>query len=377
MLNLFLKLARETVKRRLPVDSGARHSEAQSRPPSSSRVLPPFGGEMGIEVRSFLGSVEPWLRSDWRIISRRPELYPPGAAFRDEEYFHREREVMRTYGARRVFHSYVIPAPEPKLDIQFSQLEPGYALSGTAQPLEQLVKEARFELELRNLFKRYLLSEGRPVTRWDELLLSPISVLDMWSSVVTMDVVPPSYLPEPFLHPTHEHEPHIGVQLRRMTWEPVRNSSERRVLAHAERASKTLKLPILIYGEPMGCHLPDGHRHTMDDGLDGLLARELGYLKSCVVMFAPDSGWSDLTAWLRVPTLLEMLLRPQRAELLRPFQPRMALLMDSEETSAQVDRLLACDSSLPDPDLALEPVTQPARLARLKAEFLGAVQSRQ
>ncbi|MBD2184717.1 hypothetical protein H6S82_31430 [Planktothrix sp. FACHB-1355] len=25
------------------------------------KVLPPFGGEMGFEIRSFLGRVEPWL----------------------------------------------------------------------------------------------------------------------------------------------------------------------------------------------------------------------------------------------------------------------------------------------------------------------------
>src|SRR5512139_2914730 len=50
-------------------------------------ILPPYLGEFGFEVRVFLGAVEPWLHNGWSIPARRPELYPPGTAFADPEFF--------------------------------------------------------------------------------------------------------------------------------------------------------------------------------------------------------------------------------------------------------------------------------------------------
>ena len=42
------------------------------------RVLPPYLGELGYEVKYHLARVEPWLRNGWKILARRPEFYPPG-----------------------------------------------------------------------------------------------------------------------------------------------------------------------------------------------------------------------------------------------------------------------------------------------------------
>src|ERR1017187_3604442 len=67
--------------------------EAVSAP--SEWVLPPYPGEMGHEIRGFLGRVEPYLRRGWKILARRPAFSPPGAAICDEAFFPREARLFR------------------------------------------------------------------------------------------------------------------------------------------------------------------------------------------------------------------------------------------------------------------------------------------
>ncbi|MFB2921313.1 MULTISPECIES: hypothetical protein [Aerosakkonema] len=79
-----------------------------------SKVLPPFGGEMGFEIRSFLGRVEPWLRNGWKIIAKRPEFYPKDTAIYDREYLQKESEIIKKYNAVRVSNSYYIRQSDVK-----------------------------------------------------------------------------------------------------------------------------------------------------------------------------------------------------------------------------------------------------------------------
>ena len=64
-------------------------------------VLPAFPGEFGVEIRYFLGRVEPWLNAGWRILARRPELYPAGAVIAADDLWPLEAELFRAYGAPR------------------------------------------------------------------------------------------------------------------------------------------------------------------------------------------------------------------------------------------------------------------------------------
>ncbi len=70
-------------------------------------------------------------------------------------------------------------------------------------------------------------------------------------------------------------------------------------------------------------------------------------LSACRLMFAPDSGWADLMAWLRVPTLLEGSAYSGHFDDLVDFQPRIALLDRAGGIEAQIDALLASEVHIP------------------------------
>jgi len=111
-----------------------------------------------------------------------------------------------------------------------------------------------------------------------------------------------------------------------------------------------LGLPVIAYGHRNGCTIPEGFRASWnaDLGSTGHLARELGYLKSCRLMLGPDSGWTDLMAWLGIPVLLEMLIVPFAFEGLRDtFEPRIALVDRERPIGPQVDAILSTSHSLP------------------------------
>ncbi|MEF3192078.1 MAG: hypothetical protein K6347_05985, partial [Campylobacterales bacterium] len=55
---------------------GEKNSLSIQEKNSEEWLLPPFLGEMGVEIEFFLASVEPYLRSGWKIPARRPQLYP-------------------------------------------------------------------------------------------------------------------------------------------------------------------------------------------------------------------------------------------------------------------------------------------------------------
>ena len=81
----------------------ARAAAAPMHPiASDGHLLPAYPGEMGIEIRYFLGRVEPWLRAGWQVLARRPELYPAGAALDDAALFAAEDALFRRYDADRL-----------------------------------------------------------------------------------------------------------------------------------------------------------------------------------------------------------------------------------------------------------------------------------
>jgi len=125
-----------------------------------------------------------------------------------------------------------------------------------------------------------------------------------------------------------------------------RDSDAAVILPLAERAAAHLGLPIIVYGRPDGNLLPDGYEQSYEAGID-LLDKELRLLSACRLMFAPDSGWADLMAWLQVPTLLEGSVYSGHFDDLIGFQPRIALLDRNAPVEPQIDRLLAAGVILP------------------------------
>jgi hypothetical protein len=320
------------------------------------KLLPSFNGEMGLEILYFLARVEPYLRNGWRILARRPALYPAGTAFFDPIYFgHLDQLIVRhglhpaTVGLRR---------PQQRLDTNFNIQVTRADMEQIALQLRYempdiLVQESQFELLVRDLFYNYCDIDKRGVIDLDTLLLSCQSSRRNDEFIASRPVLRPSYLPQAFQAPTITREPHIGIQLRAMAKTgkhpgsgPTRDSDPAFVLPLAERAAKHLGLPILIYGRPEGNFLPDGYSHTYEPDID-LLQKELQYLSTCRLMFAPDSGWADLMAWLRVPTMVEGSAYPGHFDDLIGFAPRLRLIDRSWPIEAQIDELLAAQSSIP------------------------------
>lgn len=320
------------------------------------KILPPFTGEMGFEIIHFLARVEPYLRNGWRILARRPALYPPGTAFYDPAYFDRLNPLIAKYalhptpvGLRR---------PEQRLDQNFHinvtrgdlqqiALEMRYELP------DILVQESIFELQVRDLFYSYCDVARRGVLDIDLALLSCQPSRSNDVAIAQRPVLRPTYQPAAFLAPDGPQKPHVGVQLRAMAKTgkhpgggASRDSDPAFVLPLAERAAAHLGLPIIVYGRPEGNILPEGYEHSYAPGID-LLDKELQMLSACRLMFAPDSGWADLMAWLRVPTLLEGSAYSGHFDDLIDFRPRIALIDRAGPIEPQIVALLAAETHVP------------------------------
>jgi hypothetical protein len=88
------------------------------------------------------------------------------------------------------------------------------------------------------------------------------------------------------------------------------------------------------------------------------LNAELAFLKKCKLMISPDSGWTDLMGWLRVPVLLEGLQFPWGFESLRPFRPKILLAEEDKGVAETISILCNADENttlLPDPNQGTDP----------------------
>ena len=318
------------------------------------KILPPFLGEMGFEIRHFLGSVENWLKRGWKILAKRPDLYPPGTAIYDESFFKALKVVLDKYKPYGVislgFGQYIPPQNQNKMGGHLdSDLAPIYTLAADTQTLT-IAKN--LEGELRSLFAPFLLeNEDRPLTIWDQKLLSctnSINANNEWTSFdrYVRYSIPTSYKPYYFENPTYTVGEHIGVQLRNIVqnkYEPVqRNSDVEQALKYCQELSNHYNLPFIVYGHPNGTYQPDGYEKTSENiAINKLLEKELGYLRSCKLMLAPNSGWCDLMAWLQIPTLIENNVTFDYFSLLEDFSPVISLIDPSLPITKQADNLLS------------------------------------
>ena len=320
------------------------------------RVLPPYLGEMGYEVRMHLARVEPWLRNGWKIVARRPEFYPPGTAIASPEFFRACDAIMAVHKAVGSFGSiYIGPYEHGGVGVKNHFAGATGEITISLSDIDKVFHQALAEIELRQLFMEWLDHDGRPLTDYDKEILSFQNGSKGVTEYRLAESLRPSYRPAAFETPAEPMAPHVGFQVRKITngFVQQRNSDLDWMSATAKAVGEHLGLPVVAYGHQDGCVIPEGFRITWDDarGADGHLARELGYLKSCRVMLAPDSGWTDLMAWLGVPVLLEMLVMANVFDGLRDtFQPRIALVDREAPLGQQVDDLLAADFSLPGHD---------------------------
>jgi hypothetical protein len=317
------------------------------------RVLPPYLGEMGYEIKFHLARVEPWLRNGWKILTRRPDFYPPGTVVDAPEFFGAVDQIMADHilmGAGAGLYAPDTGLAEMNIQQAFDGEQMQLRLS--MANVRKLHRQAASEILLRRLFMDWLDYDGRPVTDYDRNIFSFTETCVAETYLRRAESLRPSYRPHAFEHPLEARPPHVGVQSRAVRNLVVqhRNSDPDWMVATAKAIGAHLDLPVLAYGHPGGCIIPDSLDSSWDQarGADQHLARELGYLKSCRLMLAPDSGWCDLMSWLGIPVLLELIHNPIAFEGLRDtFQPRIVLVDRNAELGPQIDALLTGPSRLP------------------------------
>lgn len=274
---------------------------------SGEKLLPPFLGEMGLEVQFFIPLAETWIRSGWRAMSRRPELYPRGGALYDAQLFSELDEFIAQNKLRPMMCQLISGRPVPlRLGGGISDVGFEMALSSKLEEFDAAREHFSIEKKLKQIVGSYILNENRPMTMWDDFLTSLWGCNSLISRQALACCLKPSFLPPDFVEGESIFGPHVGVQLRNYG-DPQRNSNIPFVMTKARSAAQLLGLPILVYGPISGTVRVPGCSDTL--GLaheeETLLSRELGELSQCKVMFAPDSGWADLMAWLGVPMVME------------------------------------------------------------------------
>ena len=219
--------------------------------------------------------------------------------------------------------------------------------------IRKVTAQSLAEIEIRKLFLEWFHSDVRKLSDFDRFQLSFLGSAHGNMEYRCNVALPPSFLPPSFVTPPEPIGPHVGVQMRNVIniVHQVRNSDPEWMLAKATEIAVHLGLDLVVYGHPNGCIIPEGHRTSWDAARpDGHMARELGYLKSCRIMLAPNSGWADLMAWLQIPALVECSPGPGLFEPLRDcFKPRLALLNRDAPAGPQADALIAATGCvLPD-----------------------------
>jgi hypothetical protein len=329
----------------------SRHPDADER-----AILPPYLGEFGFEVRIFLGAVEPWLRNGWSIPARRPELYPPGSAFADPEFFAEIDRLKERHGGTEVLFSLAFgSSPKPWTDLRTESN--GGESSITIDGLDDLFyrKVAMLERTVRHAVKTRYFHPLRLQTPWDYPLTS---VHVPWAPALAfpLNSIVPTYRPAAFCAGNISISAHVGVQLRNVPAKPERNSNIDRILPLVRAAAAHLDLPIVCYGHPEGTVPVPGIPSTFKLAQNlPLLEVELEALAHCKLLFAPETGIANLAGWLQVPTLLESQQLGYEYESLRPFNPRIDIIDYESAIEEQIDRLLADNVRVPSPENALNP----------------------
>jgi hypothetical protein len=321
---------------------------------SGERVLSPYFGEMGFEIRYHLAQVEPWLRHGWKVLTRRPAFYPEGSAIAAPEFFAAADHILRTYGVIGSHGGLHAPPMESgNIGIEHKFDGKSGTITVSLSEIRRVTTQSLAEIELRKLFLEWFHSDHRRLMDFDRFQLSFVASAVGNYEYRTAIAVPPSFLPPTFVNPTETIAPHVGVQMRHVVngVRQIRNSDPEWMLDKAKQIAAHLGLDLMVYGHPDGCIIPEGHRTSWDKTRpDGHMARELGYLKSCRIMLAPNSGWADLMAWLQIPALLENCQGHGTFEPLRDcFKPKLAVLSRTAPAGLQAEVLIAAkDAVLPD-----------------------------
>jgi hypothetical protein len=290
----------------------------------SEKILPPFLGELGYEVRHFIAIVEPYLRSGFKLISKRPELYPDGTTLFTPDLYQEISKLKKKYNGQEVHSSICVEFSNPNCLSQ--------------ETLNN--KNNEFENELRKLLIPYIDRPGRTVTSLDIQLTSAWKGLNefFFSSYHGLK---PSYKPKNFIEGNINCPSHLGVQFRKIIGKDEnRNSNIDELYPLLLQLADQVNLPLFVYGEASGCDFPDNcnkvsaFHHASVSGLGG----DLSCLKNCVLMFSPDSGWTDLMGWLQIPTIVTELYTNHTYMSLIPFKPIIDVLNKEEQLITQFNK---------------------------------------
>ena len=340
------------------------------------KILPPYLGEMGLEVRGFLGIVEPWLNSGWIIPAKRPGLYPHNRAFFDQIFFDRINEIKNYYHITEMVGTLFSSKPVIASELRYELLGDEIAFSAKIDDIESVRKIVAAEKSIRlAILQRYKVSDSVPSQFHEPFTTVTFpgfsSLLDLnWAA---LSAIVPTYKPLQFINPSFSTQPHIGIQFRNLPKNPSRNSNVEKMLAVCNLAARLLGLPVLVYGANEDL-FPKGYQVASDLVPKSMLQLdgELALLHSCKLMVAPDSGWADLMGWLGVPTLLEQQYYAWGFEGLRQFNPKILVMKDGEDNVELILQLINSPSRavlLPEASDAVNAISHLAPGSQLLRSF--------
>src|ERR1700744_137648 len=161
---------------------------------SGERVLPPYFGEMGFEIRYHMAQVEPWLRHGWKTVTRKPAFYPEGTTIAAPEFFAAADRILKHYqviGSHGGLH--IPPLEAGKIDIDRTFNGSAGSIVVNLSDMRKVTTQSLTEIALRKLFLEWFHASDRQIVDYDRFQLSFMS-----SSVGNHEyrygvAVPPSY----------------------------------------------------------------------------------------------------------------------------------------------------------------------------------------
>lgn len=292
-------------------------------------LIGPYLGEIGFEIGFLLAALSPWFRAGWKIIARRPELYPEDTAFHESEIFAMiddllsQSHILPYQGQLRMNNDLY---QQTKMGIGLNNKLSRYSTKIEDVHYEEVTKLSQIEINLRKIIGERVLHDKRPQIFWDDYFYR-ITGKEEGHDFFYYDhqtMLAPFHKPPLFEKTRRMQEQHIGF------WgtEPSPESSQ-----IIKDMTQKLELKVIYY-------LAEETKILARQQSLSLLAWQLMNLKNCALMLVPNGDGLELMAWLQIPTIVQKEDSYPNILRLQSFQPTMCIYDNQLNIDQQFQRML-------------------------------------
>lgn len=302
----------------------------QGRVKETEFIIGPYLGQMGFEISFILAAIWPWLNNGWKIIARRPELYPQGTTIHDDDLLRKIDEIAE--GVRLYPHQGQLKSDQ-KFNVNAELITKNeadaivYELNIDGLEPSLVIPIVMAEKHIRRLVGERVLQAKRPQIFWDDYFYRVIGTHpdEDYFYYDHQSMLAPLHKPPLFTNGVQACGPHIGLWM---------NEYDREGESLAQQAATFFDLPIIHYQG----------RQIQDEAMrqsQSLLARQLCSLPSCALMIFPAGDGLELMAWLQIPTIVTKQQGFPNLNRLAIFKPNLACFEPSQAMEDQIKRLMA------------------------------------